>query len=168
MADERPYSLLIRLGVILAPILAGALVWSYYHPPASVLSRKPAPAMPPLAASAPNPSELAADPADAVANPAPPAAAVTMPATSADRSAPAPGGLRSVATGSPTATTKPGAVASTAATTPPIPGPPQQTAPGGERRKPRDIRKQEASSAHRAIQKMDREIDRKLSICSGC
>jgi hypothetical protein len=28
MAEERPYSLLIRLGVILAPILAGVLLWS--------------------------------------------------------------------------------------------------------------------------------------------
>lgn len=41
MAEERPYSLLIRLGVILAPILAGVLLWSYYHPPVSVFRASP-------------------------------------------------------------------------------------------------------------------------------
>ena len=54
MAEERPYSLLIRLGVILMPILAVILAWSYYHPPALVLSRK-GPAVIPAASTVPIP-----------------------------------------------------------------------------------------------------------------
>src|SRR6266699_7203418 len=101
MAEERPYSLLIRLGVILAPILTGVLLWSYYHPPVSVLSRKPAVAIPaPLPANAPNPSELAAEPADPVATPGAAAAAGVTPAVSVDPTAPEAGAFRSVAPGS--------------------------------------------------------------------
>ena len=164
MAEERPYSLLIRLGVILAPILAGILLWSYYHPPVSVLSRKPAVAIPaPLTASAPNPSELAAEPADPVANPGAAAAAAVTPAVSADPAAPDAGAFRTVATGNQTAA--PQGAPSIAATSPALSRPRQQPAPGRERPK---AHKQEASSAHRTIQKLDKEIDRKLNICSGC
>ena len=169
MAEERPYSLLIRLGVILAPILTGVLLWSYYHPPVSVLSRKPAVAVPaPLTASAPNPSELAAEPADPVANPDAAAAAAVTPAVSAAPAAPDAGAFRTVATGSQPAAPRGGAAASTAATSPALSGSRQQPAPGRERPKARDAREQEASSTHRTIQKLDKGIDRKLNICSGC
>lgn len=169
MAEERPYSLLIRLGVILAPILAGVLLWSYYHPPVLVLSRKPAVAVPaPLTARAPNPSELAAEPIDPAANPGAAAAAAVPPAVSADPAAPDAGAFRTVATGSQTATPQGGAAASTAATSPALSGPRQQPATGREHPKAPVAHKQEASSAHRTIQKLDKEIDRKLNICSGC
>ncbi len=169
MAEERPYSLLIRLGVILAPILAGVLLWSYYHPPVSVLSRKPAVAVAvpaPLTASAPNPSELAAEPADPVANPGTAAAAAVTPAVSTDPAAPDAGAFRTVATGSQTAA--PQGAPRTVATSPAPSGPRQQPAPGREHPKAPVAHKQEASSAHRTIQKLDKEIDRKLNICSGC
>ena len=171
MAEERPYSLLIRLGVILAPILAGVLLWSYYHPPVLVLSRKPtvAVAVPaPLTASAPNPSELAAEPTDPVANPGAAAAVAVPPAVSADPAPPDAGALRTVATGSQTAAPRGGAAAGTAATSPALSGPSQQPATGREHPKAPVAHKQEASSAHRTIQKLDKEIDRKLNICSGC
>ncbi len=168
MAEERPYSLLIRLGVILAPILAGVLLWSYYHPPASVLSRKPAVVIPaPLTASAPNPSELAAEPAEPVADPGAAANAGVTPAMSADPTGPDAETFRTVATGSQTTAPQGGAAAGTAATSP-APSGPRQSAPGRERPKAPGPHKQEASSTHRTIQKLDKEIDRKLNICSGC
>jgi hypothetical protein len=169
MAEERPYSLLIRLGVILAPILAGVLLWSYYHPPASVLSGKPAVVIPaPPTASTPSPSELAAEPVDPVANLGPAAAAGVTPATSADPAGPDAETFRTVATGSRVTAPQAGPPAGTAATSPAPAGPSQQPAPGRERPKAQDARKQEASSTHRTIQKLDKEIDRKLNICSGC
>jgi len=166
MAEERPYSLLIRLGVILAPILAGVLLWSYYHPPVSVFSRKPVAAVPAsVTTRAPNASELAAEPADPVASPGAAAAAVAAPASSAE-----PGGansaLRPVAASSQKAATQSDPAANTPAPAPALSGSRQQPAP--ERPKARDTRKQEAASAHKTIQKLDKEIDRKLSICSGC
>jgi hypothetical protein len=168
MAEERPYSLLIRLGVILAPILAGVLLWSYYHPPVSVLSRKPAVAIPaPLPARTPNPSELAAEPADPAATPGAAAAAEVTPAVSADPAAPDAGAFRSVAPGSQTAP-QGGAAASTAATPPALAGSRQQPAPGRERPKAPAVGKQEASSTPRTLEKLDKQIDRKLSICTGC
>jgi hypothetical protein len=167
MAEERPYSLLIRLGVILAPILAGALLWSYRYPPAAVWTPKPPAVIPaPLAAGAPKPAEPAADAADPVANAAS-AATMTMPPSFAEPSVPERGALRGVAAGSRTAATQP-AAAGPAATKPAMQGPPQPTTPPGDRRKAREVRKQEAASTHKAIQKLDKEIDRKLSICSGC
>src|SRR5260370_41375646 len=100
---ERPYSLLIRLGVILAPILAGVLLWSYYHPPASVFSPKPAVVIPaPLTASAPNPSELAAEPTEPVADSGAAANAGATPAVSADPTRPDAETFRTVATGTQT------------------------------------------------------------------
>lgn len=169
MAQERPYSLLIRLGVILAPILAGVLLWSYYHPPASVLSRKPAVVIPaPLTASAPNQSELAAEPADPVANPGAAAVAAVTPTASADPTRPDAETFRTIATGSRATAPQVGPAAGTAAASPAPAAPRQQPAPGRERPKAQDARKQEASSTHRTIQKLDKEIDRKLNICSGC
>jgi len=169
MAQERPYSLLIRLGVILAPILAGVLLWSYYHPPVSVLSRKPAVAIPaPLPASAPNPSELAAEPAEPVADPGAAANAGVTPAVSVDPTAPEAGAFRSVTPGSQTTAPQGGAAASTAATPPALAGSRQQPAPGRERPKAPGAGKPEASSTPRTLQKLDKQIDRKLSICTGC
>lgn len=173
MAEERPYSLLIRLGVILAPILAGVLLWSYHHPPVSILSRKPAVAIPaPLPASAPNPSELAAEPAEPtepVANPGPAAASGVTPAVSADPAAPGVGAFRSVTPGSQTAAPQGGAAAASAAATPPaLAGSRQQPAPGRERPKAPAVGKPEASSTPKTLQKLNKQIDRKLSICSGC
>src|SRR6266536_3968284 len=129
MAEERPYSLLIRLGVILAPILAGVLLWSYYHPPVSVFSRKPAAAVPAsVTTRAPNASELAAEPADPVASPGAAAAAVAAPASSAE-----PGGansaLRPVAASSQKAATQ----SDPAANTPP---PPRRSQARGSNRRP--------------------------------
>jgi len=170
MAEERTYSLLIRLGIILAPILAGCLLWSYHHPPAAVFARKPAAAIPaPATANARNPPELDAERADPVADPDA-AAAVATPAISADPAAPDPGASRPIATGSRTtaAPAPVGAAASTAATSPALLGARQQPPPGRERPKARDARKQESASTHRTIEKLDKEIDRKLSICSGC
>jgi hypothetical protein len=169
MVDYRPFSLLIRLGVILAPILAGVLLWSYYHPPALVLSRKPAVAIPaPLPARTPNPSELAAEPADPVATPGAAAAAEMTPAVSADPAAPDAGAFRSVTPGSQTTAPQGGTAASTAATSPALAGSRQQPAPGRERAKAPTAGKQEASSIPRTLEKLDKQIDRKLSICTGC
>ena len=167
MAEEQPYSLLIRLGVILGPILAGVLVWSYYHPPAAIFSpKKPSVTAAPVPVPAPNLSELAAEPAETIADPVAAAAPVAMPAAAAF-SEPDAGGFRGAAMPKPVATPG-GTVASTHATPPAVLGPRQQSAAGPERRKARDARKQEAASAHKSIQKLDKEISRKLSICSGC
>jgi|GEM_PF-4855712 len=169
MAEGRPYSLLIRLGVILAPILAGVLLWSYYHPPTSVLSGKPAVVIPaPPTASTPSPSELAAEPADQVENPGAAAAAEVTPAASADPAGPDAETFRTVATGSRATAPQAGPAAGTAPTSPAPAGPRQQPAPGRERPKAPSAHKQEASSTHRTIEKLDKEISRKLNICSGC
>jgi hypothetical protein len=172
MTEERPYSLLIRLGVILVPIVTGILLWSYYHSPGSVFSAKPAAVIPaPFTAGTPKPSEPVAEAAAEPAEPVePPIAAATAfapaPAVAPSTAGPGTKGFQGIATGQPAAAPG-GPVASTAAT---APAPPalKQAAPGRERTKAGETRKQEAASAHKTIQKLDKELDRKLSICSGC
>jgi hypothetical protein len=85
MVDYRPYSLLLRLGIILLPILAGVLAWSYYHPLGSMLTPKAAVVIPAPTSKAPNLTELAAEPADpaAVTSGAPAVAAGPAAATPA-------------------------------------------------------------------------------------
>jgi hypothetical protein len=171
MVDYRPYSLLLRLDMILLPILAGVLAWSYYHPLGSMLTPKAAAVIPaPATGKTPNPTELAAEPADPVI-PGIPAAAVDaaapMPAAPLRPAPPNTGAALSFAPDSqmpPQAGTGAGA----AATLPAPPGTKQQPASGREHSKARDARKQEAASTHTTIQKLDNEINRRLSICRGC
>jgi hypothetical protein len=175
MAEERPYSLLIRLGAILVPILAGILVWSYYHPPVSLLSpRAPSVIPAPLAATAPKASESADEPTDPISGPAAVGASAPVPAVAPENVRPDPGTFRTIATGKQTSSGAPrapppastsGPLATNPATPPTAP---QSAASGRERTKTRDARKQEPAPAHSTIQKLDKEIDRKLSICSGC
>jgi hypothetical protein len=181
MAEERPYSLLIRLGSILLPILAGVLVWAYYHPPAFLARNAPAVVTAPRPASVPNPSELAVQPADPIAGQDASAAPAEMPAPAAAATMPAP--AATTATPAPAATTArppdpdlPGAAALRNSTpvarapaaqrmpaAPAAPVAAQPPTPGA-----RDIRKQEASSTPGTIEKLDKEIARKLTICEGC
>jgi len=60
MVDYRPYSLLLRLGIILLPILAGVLAWSYYHPLGSVLTPRAVVVIPAPVTIKTAPAELAA------------------------------------------------------------------------------------------------------------
>jgi hypothetical protein len=176
MVDYRPYSLLLRLGTILLPILAGVLAWSYYHPLGSILTPKAAVVIPAPTSKAPNPTELAAEPADpadpaAVTSGAPAVAAGPAAATSAVLTrpvAPNTGAALGFAPDSQMPPTQVRPPAGTAATIPALPGTKQQPAPGREPSKARDTRKQEAAFTHRTIQKLDNEINRKLSIFRGC
>jgi hypothetical protein len=169
MVDYRPYSLLLRLGIILLPILAGVLAWSYYHPLGSMLTPKAAVVIPaPAASKAPNPTELIVVPADAVAPADAPAAAATSAAVPARPVAPNTGAALGFAPDTQMRPTQVGPGARTAATMPALPGTKQQPVSGREPSKARDARKQEAASTHRTIQKLDNEVDRKLSICRGC
>ena len=184
MVDDRPYSLLLRLGIILLPILAGVLAWSYYHPLGSVLTSKavvvlPAPVTPRTAPA----SELAAEPADAAAVPetrapvaiparAPVAIpAPTAPAVSAQPAGPRIGPALGFAPDRPMPPPMPPQAstgAGTAASMPAGPSAKQPPASGREQSKAAEARKQDANSANRTIQKLDSEVDRKLGICRGC
>jgi hypothetical protein len=172
MVDYRPYSLLLRLGIILLPILAGVLALSYYHPLGSMLTPKAAAVIPaPAASKAPNPTELIVVPADPAVTSETPAAAAgpaaVTPAVSARPVAPNTGAALGFAPDTQMRPTQVGPGAGTAATMPTLPGTRQQPAPAREPSKAR-ARKQEAASTHRTIQKLDNEFDRKLSICRGC
>jgi hypothetical protein len=188
MAQERPYSLLIRLGILLLPILTAVLIWSYHHPPASMLAQKPAgviviPA--PAKGGAPfGPLPEAANP---VSGPAPIGTApppVPAPASVSTRmSAPAPAqqparpdgaNIRAPAMGSRTPPGSPAIPPSAMSLSPAAPAPAiapfasQSEASGREQAKARDPRKRQPAGSGGAVQKLDKEIDGKLSICRGC
>jgi len=193
MAEERPYRLLIRLGVILVPILTAILISSYYHPP-GMLSRKPAAVIAaPSAAKTASPFEAAPAMADAVSDPAaraakpapapadPISSAATLvtapprpPAIARQPARPDAGAIRALATGSETPPRPPAippsalSLSPAGSVGPTAPAASQPAAPLREQTKARDAGKQQPAPRRGTIEKLDRELDRKLSICQGC
>ena len=193
MAEQRPYSLLIRLGVILVPILTAILIWSYYDPPISMLSQKPAAVIPaPIPAKTASPFEPAPETADAVSGPAaavteraparatapvvtePARAPATVPAMAQQPDRRIVGTIRSIATTSQMPPDTPAIPPSALFLSPTAPGPAaaaaasQSPVPGREPAQARDAGKPQPAAARGTTQKQDQEIDRKLSICRGC
>ena len=183
MVDYRPYSLLLRLGIILLPILAGVLAWSYYHPLGSVLTPRAVVVIPAPVTIKTALAELAAEPGDAASAPETPARvavparapvaspAAVAPAVSAQGAAPRTGPALGFAPDRPIPPPMPpqaGIGAGTAATMPAPPSAKQPPASGREPSKAAEARKPDATSANRTIQKLDNDIDRKLGICRGC
>ena len=170
MADL-PFSLLLRLGGILLPVLAGILIWSYYGRPTLSQSARPniiaiSPANAPPQ-SVPLSSEAAAIPPPTAATA--PAPSVPTPVSMTSGFAePSPVEAAAMGNSDAVATTRaaqPGPKGASGATPPAVPSARQAPAAAQQAKVP-ETRKQQAATA--AQKKRDKEIDAKLSICSGC
>jgi hypothetical protein len=168
MVGDWPYHLFLRLGAILLPILAGIVVWSYYRGHAT---RPPRPTAAIAVPSTENPlKSLDLTPElRAGEQPAPVAAAPSAgvsPALPTSFAGPSAAEAEAMRKANALATPPGVAAPIRGAARPPRPATSGQPASTGNRPKARDARKEEARSV--SSQKLDKELDRKLSICSGC
>lgn len=167
MADL-PFSLLLRLAGILLSVLAGILIWSYYGRPALPLSARPnIVAAPP--ANAPLQSvPLSTEAAATAATPGPAPVEPTPVSMTASFAEPSPAEAGAMGKSDPVSTRgapQPGPKGASTATPPAAPSARQASA-AAQQAKTRDARKEQAPNA--AQKKRDKDIDAKLSICSGC